>query len=153
MYKPNLIAIVWFCYSRPLVIQMVTTTHSKCTVIQSLYVVSKTLNALSLASCHLGFLRSIDFKTPVVIGVARIKQPTYDLRQRAVVELMEACSGEISWQFFWGGFLVASPAGKYYDMNKKKAYTCNNISKKLYQGFPIRFPSVCSKIAQSKFSK
>lgn len=74
----------------------------------------KNFKRLSLASCHLGFLCSIDFKTPVVIGVAGIKQPTYNLRQRAVVELMKACNGEISWQFFFeGGFLVASPAGKY----------------------------------------
>ena len=60
----------------------------------------KNFKRLFLASCHLGFLYSIDFKTPVVIRVARIKQPTYNLRQRVVVELMKACSREISWQFF-----------------------------------------------------
>ena len=60
----------------------------------------KNFKRLFLASCHLGFLCLIEFKTPVVIGVARIKQPTYNLRQSVVVELMKVCSGEISGQFF-----------------------------------------------------
>ena len=57
----------------------------------------KNFKRLSLSSCHLVVLCSIDFKSLVVIGVARIKQPTCNLRrQRAVVEPMKACSGELS---------------------------------------------------------